>query len=509
MVSESAERSRPASLFVFALLIQLLLVGVAAWLHASLSNTLLENGRWSSTKATLGRKVMGARNYVNSRQTLADEKLDLGRWHGYQEVLLDEPLSLRSFGFDFRLDPDTYLVFWFDRSAQRSLGLRLSLHPHHPSIRFRADRDGAFLERHPLAGDLLIAGQWSRLEGRLADHQLVVTLDGVEFDRFAVASDAPWRPGFRGSEKAVLVDNVLFGSPDGQTEEDFHNRDGLLRNLAIGLLLMLLLNGGGLLLARRLQLNSRQVLFPALTALLVLGVGSLLVIGVYRTFLSKTYPAELAAREQAWRESEIAGIEAQIRGRTPLQAAAGTRRIVFLGSSQTWGAGADRTEAAFVPRIERLLNRAAVDDLRHECMNTAVSGLRSGRLLQQYRDHWLAYRPDLVVVNLAVNDADPEELESSLDALAALNRERGIATLFSLEATSEQQPHDDEPMREVMRRVGKRHSIRVVDTHAYLDARRDTGLLWWDFVHPTSYGHRLIAECLAAEIGRLFDGSGI
>ena len=42
--------------------------------------------------------------------------------------------------------------------------------------------------------------------------------------------------------------------------------------------------------------------------------------------------------------------------------------------------------------------------------------------------------------------------------------------------------------------------LKVIDMHAYLSKFDDTGFLWWDHVHLTAYGQRLIAEKLAAEL---------
>jgi phospholipase/lecithinase/hemolysin len=48
--------------------------------------------------------------------------------------------------------------------------------------------------------------------------------------------------------------------------------------------------------------------------------------------------------------------------------------------------------------------------------------------------------------------------------------------------------------------VGVEHRIPVVDLHAELKRATERGFLWWDFVHPTSFGHRLIAEALVPHV---------
>ena len=71
-----------------------LLVG---WLLASIylhgHNTLAESGRWLSTKPTLEKGLMGAFSFLTERQTLAQDRLNLDAWHGFNEVTYAEPLT--------------------------------------------------------------------------------------------------------------------------------------------------------------------------------------------------------------------------------------------------------------------------------------------------------------------------------------------------------------------------------------------------------------------------------
>jgi lysophospholipase L1-like esterase len=47
-----------------------------------------------------------------------------------------------------------------------------------------------------------------------------------------------------------------------------------------------------------------------------------------------------------------------------------------------------------------------------------------------------------------------------------------------------------------MREVAARHAIPVVEVHDALAAERDSGFLWWDRVHLTSYGQERLARHL-------------
>ena len=46
--------------------------------------------------------------------------------------------------------------------------------------------------------------------------------------------------------------------------------------------------------------------------------------------------------------------------------------------------------------------------------------------------------------------------------------------------------------------------LPVVDMHQWMKLHSRRGFLWWDAIHPTSYGHRLIAERLVDDVRALF-----
>ena len=44
------------------------------------------------------------------------------------------------------------------------------------------------------------------------------------------------------------------------------------------------------------------------------------------------------------------------------------------------------------------------------------------------------------------------------------------------------------------------HEVPVIDLHGYLVERKDAGFIWWDFVHLTTFGQRLVADKLADDL---------
>jgi lysophospholipase L1-like esterase len=99
----------------------------------------------------------------------------------------------------------------------------------------------------------------------------------------------------------------------------------------------------------------------------------------------------------------------RFRGREfALEKPPGTRRVITLGGSSTWGWGLIETEAREYPMaLERLLDEQAPRDgtPRVEVLNAAYCGATGPRLFRWLRDGLAAFRPDVVTLSLGYNDA--------------------------------------------------------------------------------------------------------
>jgi lysophospholipase L1-like esterase len=180
------------------------------------------------------------------------------------------------------------------------------------------------------------------------------------------------------------------------------------------------------------------------------------------------------------------------------------RRIVVLGSSQTWGSGAAHPDDVWVPRLEKLLNDAAAPGERFELIDAGLPGETSSRLRRDWEKRWIAWQPELLLVNLGNNDRDPEVLARNLERIAEANAARGIATAFipeanCVESRSEKSLAELVRKHDALRAVAARNEAKVVEVHGPLADERDTGFLWWDRVHLTSFGQERLAALLFAK----------
>jgi len=452
-------------------------------------STLDQNGHWVSSKVALARGVMGAVAYLTTHTALAQSRLNLGAWHGYQELFYAEALDLRGIDFDVVLPRGSYLSFIHRRDERGYFGVRLSNADGYPSEFFRASADGEFLERRPVSATLQ-SGK-NHVRAVFSADRVSLEIDGKPAGE-AESSAGPRQIGFRGGFRPAYVDDIAFALRDGTTlRESFSGRSNPIPAFAGAVLLVLLYAG---------FVHWRKYSLAYSLSMLAFGAAAFLLLDWF--YLSGLHPRII----HGWggRQTNIE-TEADIRARLRRELVAKSHderaRVLFIGSSQTWGAGATHVEDAFVTRTCAQLE---TNGARVSCVNTGISGLAAAQLVELYKAEWVSWQPDLVVVNLGNNDWDEDSFEHALDDLAQLDAARHIATVFVAEANSTENDEKEltrlERKHARLRAVAVRHGITVLELHRELARSRDRGFLWWDFVHLTSYGQRLAAEYLAREL---------
>lgn len=465
----------------------------------------------------------------NSRNLLARNRLNLAVWHGYQEVLFSRVVALERASFRYRMGPKGYVVAEWRKTPQGFTGVRLSRNPDYPSLVFRADREGRFLEQRPLT--VPQDRYWHRCQLRPG----AVEVDGASMEAPELEA-GPGLFGLRGSLLSGEVDDLeLWEGGRPILVERFRNDANYVRMGLVGLGVVLGGTVGVLALARR------ERLLWGLLANLAAGLVLLAFFAVDYFFYSSLYAyyeksesLRVQVAEKLWgRLDPIPAPDLQTvptflevpQGPRPSytcvqvhqadglstvvndnpQELAAYRRdhpktaptVLLLGTSQTWGEGAALLE-------DSLSYRAAATLPGVELINAGRQGSNSPELAQRYEAYLKDLQADLLVVNLGHNDGK-EMLAESLERMAGW----GVPLLFVLEANSPENPPGARPFLEdkhrVMREVAARHGLPLVDLHAWMKGQAGTGLLWWDFVHPTSYGHRLAGEFLGQAIKRRLD----
>ena len=312
----------------------------------------------------------------------------------------------------------------------------------------------------------------------------------------------PARVGLRGSlAEHVDVDDVRVESsaPPGVLVEDFanHRRAGLL--FAASLALIGALGGAVAFLGARRGLAVAPAL--AATNLVVLACAGLVLLAD-TVYFGRLHPRQIDFAGFENRIEYEGQIVPRLAREYPLAPPPpGVRRILVLGTSQTWGSGAARPEDVWVRRLEAGLNASARLGERFEVIDAGLPGEVAKKLREHFEESWVAWQPELVLVNLGNNDRDAKVLARELERIALRAREAGSRVAFVPEANCVEGRSaaslrvltaNHAALREVAGRLG----IPVVEVHGPLLAEADSGFLWWDRVHLTSYGQERLAQRL-------------
>ena len=550
-----------ASLCSLGFLLLLLSVLLCTEIYRYSRNTLVENGRWVSSKPLLDLMPVGSGHFLLTRNALHRNRLNLQAWHGYNEVHLNRVFELGAMEAVLELGLASHLSVIFNRDQSGYDGIRLSRDPDFETFLFHADRLGRFTRKHALES-LQLGDGWHKLELDFGGGRLAVTLDDR---RVAVPPVLPLRSqfvGFRGGRRLALVDRVDITAADGSSvvAEDFRNRQPPLWQLLRPAAVWGIVAFAGAWLASLYMRRGTHFL----RGLVLLQFVLLTAVGLYHGFdfyfWSKRYPYEgftprgrvrpslPVAFERA--RSDFFGVgftrdtgRAWVRGLTPhpliarsttawdLKERSPTKlafvmgssdgfelsfvprdqpeewpakandevRVVFVGTSQTFGEGADVLKDSLVARTHGELAATMPDGSELVTFNFAVHGARSARLLDMYEKYWIRAEPDVVVVNLSHNDVDHKILSESLRGFIASSREHGAETVLVVEPTAREA---ETRTRQAVKRVGEEEGVPVLDLHAHMnsDGVRDSGFLWWDVVHMTSLGQREAAIWLAEQL---------
>ncbi|MBN2483349.1 MAG: SGNH/GDSL hydrolase family protein [Candidatus Omnitrophica bacterium] len=490
---------------LFLLLLHIATALLVTYTYLTVTDTLSHNRLWESTKTTLGKGVMGAYTFMYSPIALHEDRLNLGAWHGFQELIFRRALALREISFDCYLEEKSYLVFIFNKDETGFDGIRISTHPLFKNIYFTATPDGKFLKKKPVPGGPVTPGEWHQVEIVFSRDSFSLIIDNRLITQFAGTVKASQQIGFRGSLQNVTVDNVRAYGPKKTLlfQEDFSNRRAYILTFCIvflGIGVFHLLFFGIRSLVRRDGGSSLKNRIKV--SIILLGIAGSFYLFIYH--VSTRYPRltpALKAQEDYWMDSTSEYIRAAISKKYSM-VPDDDFRILFLGSSQTWGAGAMDSDRTFVRITEANLNEHD-DDVSYRCINGGISAIDTRELFYIYQKEWIQLDPKMVILNLSSNDSDPLLFYEYLEKLVLLNEAEHIRTVFSLEANSIEYQPGPLPLHAVMKEVARKYDVPIIDLHGYLLTHYDDGFLWWDRVHLAPYGHVLTGEFFADKIKKI------
>jgi lysophospholipase L1-like esterase len=431
--------------------------------------------------------------------------MDLSAWHGFQEVVTARTHAVEEVAFEFLLEPDAWVAFMWNRDQPAYFGIRFSVNPLFDTTRFKASDIDAFLESTTIEASLA-SNSWHRVRILFADNEVIAYLDGREITRFPGMRQDTRQIAFRAGLNRALIDNVSISNAGEMTFVDtFDNQSDFVRPVIYAMTTVLLVNIAVFLATRAFSRNLHQAGLHYLLLNFVLLSTTGLLYG-YRYFGGSLYPTInhfLTQEETRWKTAEATQINNVIQERYANLKRPDEHRILFIGTSQTWGAGAKNPEDTFANEFQDRLNLQG--NSRFTVINGGISALTSTQLLDLYRTQWLDLDLDTVVINLSNNDSTGMEFEDNLMEMVLLGNTRDIRTVLVLEPNtienndtrSHQKLLDN---HESMRRVAAANDLLLIDMPARLNDHYDDGFLWWDKVHLSSFGQSLFADVLMDEL---------
>ena len=519
------------------------------------TNTLSLHPEWIiSSKSLLDRAPFGDEG-ESSRMLLRHNQLRLNEWHGFNEYLLNKILQPGAIRFRFSIAKNSYFYVIFNKTADGFSGIRISRSSNFPPIHFTADREGKFLLKQPL-GDLHFGNGWQQFELTFLQGSLRITSQQGQSFSFAESNRPMQVIGFRAGANPAAIDDVQVVDASGRliTHENFRNHqiDWPLLIACISLSFLV----AGILYTKRSNTN---VLKKAIVGTVTL----LLILLMYFIFDYYYWSAKYHfISDQEWKRTSDLPVEpfeqarlyifkhlsSQIsydtgsfravsqflladpdRTRQPFIAVIGRpsamnrydrvndnreavqeymsrqfpqnyKTILFIGSSQMFGMGATYPKDRIAFHVWENLTGSGVGNIL--VVNGAQPGTNSHELLRRCKSHLYLYKPSVVLINLSTNDATGqfrEGLEELLDWTKAI----GSKAIFIQEAnTIELQRSSLLKKHSIMSEIATQAKAPLFGLNEFMSRgdTYDSGILWWDPVHMTSYGQRIAAEYLSNKL---------
>lgn len=464
------------------------------------TNRLVDYPDWECSKRNLEYIPAGSIWFHESRQALAGNNVDLGAWHGFQEVSYASHASIDALSLRARVSTSGYLAIYYYGDGERREGLFLSRRPERASRWFTTDEQGKFLDSTPVNTVFDVNGDWVTIALTSDDSgRVTAAVAGTQLspnDRTHSLNML----GLRGSRAPVFVDDVRIHFSDGSKYvQDFsHSNHQWARGekiLSIWLAILLSIAVACWFRTRSLLKTLFACVMASLVAAFAAGTA-----WAYFVQSASIYPERNPSVDPIQWMHDVANAE-DAEAIARYEATKDLPHILILGTSQTAGQGAAKKGERYVDRLESQLTQRLGAPV--VCLSLGFQGAQSDLLLEHYERNWLQRRPDLVLVDLSNNDHEAGRFQSNLEKLVEISRAEDIPVVFALEPNSPEVCSGDLPNHRVMRDVGQRLDVPALELHNHIKTLDDTGFLWWDNVHPTSYGHALIGEFLAKELNEL------
>ncbi len=482
-------------------------------LYQRQNNTLFKSGEWRSIKTELAYAVMAADAFFITRRALPYGRLDLGTWHGHHEIVSKKSFSAAEVEFKLFLKDDSYLAFQYNRNGESYDALIFSSNKMITSKYITATDSARFIKNEELSLPLQI-NAWNDVKLEFGKLVTSFYLNG-KFIKALQPASRNQSFGVKGPpHSGTLVDNIVITQADGTTWiEDFQNSRNekkIFFKILIGIFSFVLITSYFL---RNSKTKPHQLtLILSIIFLIALLFNKAdehyfahyyLKTDTPLSFLQKDVKDELRAFSHKSKSVNINKefIYSNLKTNYFKKKYQKKYKILFLGSSQTWGAGA-QYEGDTISEKFKLYLKEKIPGQSFEVFNGAVSGQITKNLFEHFSLFSENY-PELVILNMSFNDnPNLEVFEDYLRRFIDLSREKNFKLVLVPEAFFDMSQTTLILGQNLVASVAKEQKIEYVLVHDYLQAKVNTGFLWWDVVHLSSYGQDLLSRKLVDSLYR-------
>jgi len=371
---------------------------ILIWLiYAPLKNTLNRNGRWLSSKIALGKYVCGSEDFFCGRPALAFNHLNLGAWHGFQELITKSDFPLSSIDVDFYLSNHSYFYFIFNKTQDEFSAVRLSNHSLFPSAFLKIKDSGEYISTQAFTTPDLLANRWHHLKliFDATNNKLGINIDHQETIAINTSiTTSKQHIGFRGSYQTVLIDNILAANQYNQIvfsdNFNYHDPQAVIKFVFVFLLLTFVA-ASIYFSIKRIKMNSAIALYSTIIFLFNLLLFLVMAKIYIHFFYINAYPNPNSPLNRLLVSLQIqpSTVENKLyvhvkQNKIDRYKNDSSFKILFLGSSQTWGAGAKRADEIYVKVAESIANQQQ-PKIKYTFINEAINGVTSGDLLKYYK----------------------------------------------------------------------------------------------------------------------------
>lgn len=499
-------------------------------------HTLYTNNSWRVVKRMMEMHVMGSDEYLLSRASLKNNALHLNRYYGHQHVVYKTPQEWTEWSFTANIERDSSLTVLLSRTAELNVYLRLSRKPHWPSQLFtqsQKDFKETAIFDFPLSDH-----SEHKVKIKKQNHELKILIDDKSYVTPNIISKlGEW--GWIGDlpNKSVSVDTVRQLTPQGTLLEDFSPkidfRTTFLRWFGVLFILFLslhfifkdwslkiamifasvlpLLYCADYFFWKNLEINSltHRIETPFNNTIAESNTPALIAEKIRYSFfrffglIQQVSHDTLEAR--GYMEPSIYFgpwactdrcflIKDKNESRTLFSPKTqNTRRILFIGTSQTFGVGASQLEKTFVALLHQQLKKK-YPKTHFEFLNISVCGSMAKDMFDLFKTNYTWFSPDKIIINLSGNDFKSDFETPVRDFV----KEFPQAVLVAEPTANSLKPIKN---HKILRSLAQSENLPFVDLHQHLiDTKRNSdALFWWDVIHFTDMGHYNVALWLAEQ----------